>query len=92
MAERSSKHKKREHDFAVTAFRVVQEAVADEHEPEEKQVESTPEERHAAAVMIGRRGGKKGGPARAHKLNHEQRQEIARKAARARWSRRTKPA
>jgi hypothetical protein len=85
MAERSSKRRKKDHDFAVTAFRVVQEAVSDEHEPEEKQTESTPEERHAAAVMLGRRGGKKGGPARADKLNREQRQEIARKAAAARW-------
>ena len=33
-----------------------------------------------------RRGGKKGGKARAKKLTPEQRQEIARKAAKARWS------
>ena len=31
------------------------------------------------------RGGKKGGPARAAKLTPEERQEIAKKAARARW-------
>ncbi len=39
------------------------------------------------AVALGRKGGLKGGPARASKLTAEQKQDIARKAARARWSR-----
>jgi hypothetical protein len=39
-----------------------------------------------AAVELGRRGGLKGGKARAEKLTAKQRSEIARKAARARWS------
>ncbi|MEM7196675.1 MAG: histone H1 [Pseudomonadota bacterium] len=39
-----------------------------------------------AAVALGRKGGKKGGKARAEKLTPEQRSEIARKAAKARWS------
>lgn len=47
------------------------------------------EDRHdgknPAAVELGRLGGLKGGPARAAKLTPEQRSEIARKAARARW-------
>ena len=38
-----------------------------------------------AAVELGRRGGLKGGLARAKKLSPEQRSEIAKKAARARW-------
>ena len=38
-----------------------------------------------AAVSLGRRGGLKGGKARAAKLAPEQRSEIARKAAAARW-------
>jgi len=38
-----------------------------------------------AAVSLGRRGGLKGGRARADKLTPEQRSEIARKAAAARW-------
>jgi hypothetical protein len=38
-----------------------------------------------AAVALGRKGGKKGGPARAAKLTAEERSEIARKAVRARW-------
>ena len=40
-----------------------------------------------AAVELGRRGGLKGGKARAAKLSPERRSEIARKAATARWSR-----
>jgi hypothetical protein len=39
------------------------------------------------AVALGRRGGLKGGRARAQKLTKEQRSEIARKAAAARWGR-----
>lgn len=41
-----------------------------------------------AAVELGRRGGKKGGKARAEKLTPEQRSEIARRAAQARWGKR----
>lgn len=43
-------------------------------------------EKDPAAVSLGRRGGLKGGKARASALSAEQRAEIARKAARARWS------
>jgi len=39
-----------------------------------------------AAVSLGRRGGIKGGRARAAKLSAEQRSEMARRAARARWA------
>lgn len=38
-----------------------------------------------AAVALGRRGGLKGGPARAAKMTKEQRSESAKKAAQARW-------
>ena len=38
-----------------------------------------------AAVALGRKGGLKGGKARAEKLTPEQRSEIAKKAAKARW-------
>jgi hypothetical protein len=38
-----------------------------------------------AAVSLGRRGGLKGGRARADKMTPEQRANIARKAAKARW-------
>jgi len=42
-------------------------------------------QKNPAAVALGKLGGKKGGPARAAKLTAKRRQEIARKAARARW-------
>jgi hypothetical protein len=39
-----------------------------------------------AAVALGRRGGLKGGKARAAKMTPEERSESARKAAQARWA------
>ena len=39
-----------------------------------------------AAVALGRKGGLKGGKARAEKLSSERRTEIAKKAASKRWS------
>ena len=49
--------------------------------------DATPEEpkKNPAAVALGRLGGLKGGKARAEKLTAQQRSEIAKKAARARW-------
>lgn len=37
------------------------------------------------AVALGRKGGKKGGPARAAKMTKEERSASARKAAKTRW-------
>ena len=42
--------------------------------------------KNPAAVALGRKGGKKGGPARAAKLTPTQRSESARKAVQARWA------
>jgi hypothetical protein len=47
--------------------------------------EPADEGKNPAAVLLGRLGGKKGGPARAKKLSKKRRAEIARKAAKARW-------
>jgi hypothetical protein len=47
--------------------------------------ECQPDGKNPAAVELGKLGGKKGGQARAAKLTPDQRQEIARVAARARW-------
>jgi hypothetical protein len=44
------------------------------------------EEKNPAAVALGKLGGRKGGKARAEKLTPEQRSEIAREAAKARWA------
>ena len=71
--------KKKEHDFSVTAFRVVQEATG--------QIEPAPTKAKTFdAKAPDRFGGLKGGHARAAKLTPERRSIIARKAALARWS------
>jgi len=46
--------------------------------------------KNLAAVELGKLGGKKGGPARAKSLTAKQRQEIAKKAANARWQKHKK--
>ncbi len=79
-----AKSKKKEHDFSVTAFRVVQEATG-QIETELEQTK-TSEAKKFDAVALGRLGGLKGGKARAAKLTPEQRKEIARKAAKTRWA------
>lgn len=54
----------------------------------ERPPEAEPEgpQKDPAAVSLGRRGGLKGGKARAEKLSPEQRREIAKRAAEARWA------
>lgn len=80
MPERSNKKKPRDVNALATA--ILREATGDELEPENP----AEREKDPAAVSLGRRGGLKGGKARAEKLTPEQRSEIAKKAARARWS------
>jgi len=46
--------------------------------------------KNPAAVALGRKGGKKGGPARAAKMSPEERRESARRAAQARWQKKAK--
>lgn len=70
--------KKKEHDFAVNALRVVQEATG-QVEPESKK----PRKEYDYKAL-GYKGGLKGGKTRANKLTPEQRKEIAKKAAQAR--------
>lgn len=48
--------------------------------------DEAPRQAETQHVKAGRKGGQLGGKARAGKLSAEQRSEIARKAARARWS------
>jgi len=48
--------------------------------------EPTKRDKNPAAVALGRLGGMKGGPARAARLSKRRKVEIARKAAKARWS------
>lgn len=49
--------------------------------------DETPQEPKSQQAKAGRAGGLKGGAVRAKNLSAEQRSEIARKAARARWNR-----
>jgi len=78
MPKRSSK-KKNIRDVNVIASHVVEQATG-ESKPKPEDANKNP-----AAVALGRLGGLKGGKARANKLTPEERKEIARKAARARW-------
>jgi len=61
------------------AKRIVDEATGEEP------ITPPPKEKNKAAQELGRLGGKKGGKARAESLTPEQRSEIAKKAAKARW-------
>ena len=90
MADRS-RNPKRPRDLNQRAASTVAQATGEEPAtaPETAQASGpTPEERHAAAVTLGRLGGKKGGPARAKKLTLEQLSESGRKAAEKRWANR----
>jgi hypothetical protein len=51
--------------------------------------DETPPEPESQQVRAGRAGGRKGGTERAKHLTPEKRSEIARKAAEARWGRRS---
>ena len=58
-------------------------------EPEPTPEEPKPDERSEVSkylAEIGRKGGLKGGKARAEKLSPEERKEIAKKAAQKRWT------
>lgn len=75
---------KRSTDVNERAFQVVGEATG-EIEPTDPDAGKDP-----AAVALGRKGGQRGGRARAESMTPEQRSEAARKAASARWANRTK--
>jgi hypothetical protein len=73
---------KRPRDLNALAKSIVDEAIGD--------VAPAPdpdEGKDPAAVSLGRRGGLKGGKARAKKLSAKRRSEIAKRAAEARWQR-----
>lgn len=80
-----TKKPKRPRDLNELAARLVAEATGEEQPPEEEAEEATDEGKNPHAVALGRLGGKKGGKARAAKLTPEERAEIAKKAAQARW-------
>ena len=71
----------RKGDTNQVAFRVFKESVS-----EPIPITSAKKRKNPAAVALGRLGGKKGGRARADKLDPARRREIASDAARARWN------
>lgn len=75
--------RKRPTDVNALAFQIVGEATG-EIDPVDPDAGKDP-----AAVALGRKGGLKGGKARAAKMTPEERAESARKAAAARWARET---
>jgi len=79
MPKRSSKRQK---DTQELARSILDAALTD---AESKEASEPEREKNPAAVALGRLGGLKGGKARAEKLTAEQRSEIAKKAASARW-------
>jgi methenyltetrahydromethanopterin cyclohydrolase len=75
--------KKKQRDIAEIAYQTVQEAT------QEQPTDNIQPQKNPAAVELGRLGGLKGGPARAKKLSSKKRKEIAQKAAKSRWSKKT---
>ncbi len=82
MPKRSSKP--RMPDPSKLAFAIVQRVTGQPPAAPPAEVENG---KNPAAVALGKRGGLKGGPARAKALSAKKRVAIARKAAAARWSR-----
>jgi len=80
MPKRSRKKKEEEKDENQLAASIVAQATGEGIVEENN--------KNPAAVELGRLGGLKGGKARAKKLSAKRRQEIALKAARARWDKR----
>ncbi len=80
-----SRRKVRLPDPNKLAFSIVQKMTG-----EPPPVEPAENTKDPAAVSLGRRGGLKGGKARAAKMTQKQRSESAKKAAMARWKNRAK--
>jgi hypothetical protein len=80
MPSRSSK----DQDFTTVTKRVVEQAIGEQWDgsplPDKKAG------KNPAAVALGKLGGAKGGKARAEALSPQKRKAIAKKAAKARWS------
>jgi hypothetical protein len=75
--------RKRPRDLNALATSIVGEATGETPKPKQQADDG----KDPAAVALGRRGGLKGGRARAEKLTAEERSAAAKKAAETRWSR-----
>jgi hypothetical protein len=82
MQKRSSMNKRRTRDVNQLAKSVVDLATGNPISEEPQPIK----EKDPLAVELGRRGGLKGGKARAEKLSAKKRSQIAKKAALARWN------
>jgi hypothetical protein len=82
MRKRSSRKKKE--DFNERAADILKHAT--DEEPEKESEPKTDDGKDPAAVALGRKGGLKGGKARAKNMTPKERSEAARKAAKARWN------
>lgn len=80
MPARASKPK-RPRDTNQLAWQIVQEATG-----RAQSISVVPVTRNPAAVALSKLGAKKGGQVRAQKLSPRKRKQIAKKAAKARWS------
>lgn len=69
-------------DVNQIASSIIERATSIDHAKSDQIVTKT---KDPAAVALGRKGGLKGGKARAEKLNAARRKEIAQKAAKSRW-------
>lgn len=78
-----TKHPKRPRDLNQWAAQMVALATGNAQEP-------APPQKNQAAAELGRRGGLKGGKARAESMTAKQRSIAAKKAAKARWDRTSK--
>jgi hypothetical protein len=97
MPTRSSKPKKEKRDFSQVAFDLVAKLTSEKpsqgdiDEPDISTALNNEELRKKVMQEMGRRGGVKGGKARAESLTEEQKKIIASNAANARWSNAKKP-
>jgi hypothetical protein len=73
-------------DFMEVGRAIVEQAIGEQMDGSPLP-EPEPDTRNPHAVALGSMGGKKGGKARAAKLSSAKRKVIAKKAARARWTR-----
>jgi hypothetical protein len=86
MQKRSSKKRQ---DFNELAADIVDQATDEEPEDDQAGEPEVDDGKNPAAVALGRLGGLKGGKARAKKLTKKQRSDAARKAALARWEKKS---
>jgi hypothetical protein len=89
MSDRSSK---RPRDPNQLAYRIIQEATGQvpKYDPREEKSKPVDPAKNPHAVALGRLGGLKGGVARAATLSPKKRSQIAAKAAKARWGKKSK--